>query len=633
MTYAGRLPGGDEFPEENVEHVREQVQRMISNLRPRAVLGSAAAGADLLVLEAALRSGAHARVVLAGTFAEFRESSVAGRGSRWEQLYDALPAHEQVELVALARGADDADSYREVTQRLNALADEAADGETVVSLTISRPREGEDHSAELATAQRLRDRLLLRIDPARAREQTATAFVAMPYGRRADPSRGTGGYEADATYRRILLPALIDAGYRPVRADAEALLEVIDITMLRAINDADVLVADLATLNANVMWELGVRHAWRRAGTILLRPAGTKVPFDVSHARVHEYARDADEVSDRDAVAGIQLLQGLLGAVSERRTDSPVFATVPDLEEVTLPAPADAAGAGRAQEHVEAVALAADLRDAPRLKELAERIAGDAELGVVARRSLLEQTGLALIAAGEHDAAARILAPLADADRAMSRVRLQQQYAHALIRSSDPHGRAERLALAERRLSALIERSAPSGETYGLLGSAGKARVEDELANGRAVGEAEISLAIDAYMRGFRLDPGDYYPGIVALALLRLRGAHLRPNARDLHEARELLPVVRFAATRLGGPDERDVWGLATVAELDLHEHFLYEQERARDALDRAKTGYARVGAVGGRGQRASATRQLRLFRDAGDSAEVIDGILELFAA
>jgi hypothetical protein len=628
VSYAGRLPGTVDFPDQNVDFVREQVGRLIANLRPRVVVGSAAAGADLLVVEAALKAGGEAKIVLAGTTSEFRESSVAGRGIEWERLFDVLDGHEGVDVIEVPRHGDETDSYAAVTKVIRDIADaEAGPGEPIVGLNVSAARDGTDHSAELATAQELRERLVLRLDPGRAPDSTPTAFVAMPFGRRRDPASGWQEYDADATYKRIILPALIDAGYQPVRADTEALLEVIDLTMLRAINAAKVVVADLATLNANVMWEVGVRHAWRRAGTILIRPTGTQPPFDVSHARVHEYARDETVVGDDDAIAGIKLLRGLLEAVSEDRVDSPVFMTLPTLSEPSLELHSSDDGGEAARGHIAAISLAADLRESEELKRLVAAVRDDDRLEGGARHSLLEQIGIALIGAGCHAAAAEVLAPLAEQDTAMEHVRLQQQYAHALIRSDEADGRSQRLQQAEQRLLALMKRSAPSGETFALLGSAAKARVEEALASGGAPG-AHLDVAIGAYLAGFRRDPGDYYPGIVALALLRLRGQRIATSAEDVARAGELLPVVRFAATRFGEPTDQDVWRLATVAELFLHEYLLFDNE---DALVQATTRYARVAALGGPDQRASSARQLRLLRDAGDPAEVLDAILELF--
>jgi hypothetical protein len=630
VAYAGRLPGAADFPEDNVSYVAEQIGRLISNLRPRVVVGSAAAGADLLVLEAALKAGSSAKVVLAGSTAQHRMSSVVGRGVTWERLFDETVEHEHVDVLEVPRHDDDDETYSSVNKMVRDLAEAEVgdpDKEPIVGINVSARREGADLSADMAVAQELRQRLVLCVDPSRRQAETPTAFVAMPFGRRVALDSGFREYEADATYKRIILPALIDAGYRPVRADAEALLEVIDVTMLHAINSADVVVADLATLNANVMWEVGVRHAWRRSGTILIRPHGTTPPFDVSHARVHPYKRNETFVGDNDAVAGIELLRGLLTAISEERVDSPVFMTLPDLDEPHLVMTSTDHG-DDPSDLIEAIGLAADLRDLAALQRVAAEVKDDARLPDTAREPLLEQIGLAFVGAGSHAAAAAVLGPLAERDTTMEHVRLQQQYAHALIRSDEADGRAERLELAETRLRALIARGSRTGETLGLLGSAAKARVEMALAAGESPG-AHLNVALNAYLDGFRRDPGDYYPGLVALALLRLRGQHLQPSVEDVEQARALLPVVRFAVTRLGEPSDNDVWRVATVAELHLHEYLLTNDEE--DLLVRATAQYARLAAVGGPSHRASAARQLQLFRDAGDPPDVLDAILEQF--
>jgi hypothetical protein len=621
IAYAGRLPGSADFPIENVEHVKEQLDRLMSNLRPEAVVGSAAAGADLLVLDAALQSGATATVFLAGNTDQFREGSVSGRGSMWEQSYEQVCRHPRVELVEVPLADTAVASYAAVTRQIVEVAERAAANDEVVGVNVSRARDGRDHSAELASGLALRGHLVLTVDTVRARGDTSSAFVAMPYGKRPD------GYEADATYRRIIVPALIDAGLSPFRADAEAALEMIDLTMLRAINTAQVLIADLATLNANVMWELGVRHAWRRAGTVLIRPAGTPAPFDVSHARVHEYRRAKGRVSDADAVAGIRQLRGLLAAIEEDRIDSPVFAALPDLsEQPALPdLPPDAATKASSS-YLESISLAAELGETDKLRDLAEDVRVDLQLSAGFRQSLLEQIGIGFVATGDHRAAAEMLAPLAEKDVAMERIGLQQQYAHALIRSSAPEEGAERLEQAAARLRALIRRYPGNGESYGLLGSAAKARVERAVAAHEPPGR-ELAIAIDAYRAGFRADPTDYYPGVVAVALLRLRGQYLEPNDDDVRAARDLIPVVRFATERL--ETDTDVWLVATRAELVLHEYFL--NVRDDELLDRAKGLYATAKLTARPDQRGSILRQLRLLEDAGDPRDAIEPIRALY--
>jgi hypothetical protein len=605
----------------------------MSGLRPRIVVGSAAAGADLLALGAAIRAGAEARVVLAGDTTAFRESSVADKGQDWVRRYDALLDDSRVQLEVVERIEDDSEAtYRAATKSIWQMAQAARrKDEEVVVVPVSTPRQrGVDHTEELVAFQEAADGVVIRLEPTVMDSEMPLAFVAMPYGPKPFAERDWHEYQADLTYKRILLPALIGAGYHPARADTEALLEIIDVKMLRAINKARVVVADLATLNPNVMWELGVRHAWRPSGTILLAPKGADIPFDVRRIPVHSYERDEHDVSDVDSVAGIRLMQKVLAEVERGSVDSPVFAQLGGLPPVELPMEeleAEQAEPQSAARLLQEVTLAADLGRDERLLALAEEVKATPNLDEELRSPLLEQIAFALIGMRKHDEAAALLAPLAEADIDLSRVKLHEQYAHSLIRSENTRGHEGLLLEAERRLEALIKRGSATGETWGLLGSAAKARLELAVAAGRDA-LAALEKALHAYLAGFRGDPGAYYPGINALALLRLRGQHLSPNEHDLDEAKRLLPVVRFAVERAGPAVEEDLWAMLTLGECLLHQRLL---EGGSEAYSEAKRWYERGAARLRSDQRASARRQLELFRNSGDPPELIDPLLALF--
>jgi hypothetical protein len=617
VLFAGRRPGSSEFPDSNVEFVGEQIRQLLGGLRPRRIVGSAAAGADLLALEAAEALGLEAETVIAGERDAFRGASVADKGMAWarrfEHQLDRVPSEQ------LATLPTPEESYRAVTRRIVQRGEELAqEHEAVVVLVIAAPRDAVDHSDELVQHGLRPDRLVLRIDPGRRAADMPRAFVAMPFGVKPYPERGWRRFDANLSYHRVMLPALIDAGYRPVRADTDALLEVIDHTMLREIGGAELMLVDLAMLSASVMWELGLRHAWRRSGTVILRPDWVKRPFDIARVPVFPYRRGARHISDRDAIDAIRMLQGVLGSIPEQRVDSPVFASVGALAEVQLPDTAQAGGSG---DLLEAITRAGDLRDAGELGRLGARISDSATLTTTARRALLEQTAAHLIALDRPEDARRLLEPLALADEALEHRRLQEQYAHLLIRSGEGVDDTQ-LAVAEGRLEALRRRHGDGGEILGLLGSAAKARVEMAVTSGRVPAPAVLDRAIGAYRRGMEADPGDPYPGINAVALSRLRGQRWGGGAADLATARELLPVVRFAAR--AEPDD-DVWARLTIAECALHATLL-DDERA--GLAEVSAMYGHAAAIAEPRQRRSARRQLRLMRDAGDPAEIVDPIL-----
>jgi len=90
-------------------------------------------------------------------------------------------------------------------------------------------------------------------------------------------------------YELILKPAIEQTGLRAVRADAEIFGtgKIID-QIWRGINEAQVLVAELTTKNANVFYELGLAHALRKP-VVLLSSNEDDVPFDLRHIRVILY--------------------------------------------------------------------------------------------------------------------------------------------------------------------------------------------------------------------------------------------------------------------------------------------------------------------------------------------------------
>lgn len=632
VVYAGRRPSEDGFPGAHETEVRERIAQLLAGLQPRLLVGSAAAGADLLTLESGLAAGAKAKVVLAGSRDAFCESSVADKGEAWERRYHQVLSHEDVavESAGLIEG-DESASYRAVTERIWELAHgELEDEEGLLVVIISRPREsGTDHTEELAGLQELDGGVVLRVDPLVTKEEMPRAFVAMPFGTRPWPDRNLNRYKADLTYHRILLPALIGTGYDPMRADTQALLEVIDSKMLAAIAHSDLLIADLATENPNVMWELGVRHAWCRSGTILIAPEGVRPPFDVARVPVYSYRRDATKIKDVDCIEAIETVQQVLGDVERGDIDSPAFIHLPGLEPVRLAVEPDDTEEDAAGDFLDKITLAADLQRDEDLRSLAAEIEGTADLRDSSRAPLLEQIGLALIDLDRHRDAASVLRPLAEADGDFSSLVLQEQFAHALIRDRSMEGREERLAEAELRLQRLIERQEVGGETHGLLGSAAKARVEIIVAGGGGDPLPHLELALSAYEAGLRADPGDYYPGINAVALLRLRGQLLRPNEEDLDRARALLPVVRFGVLRAGEQAiDEDPWALLTLGECALHEFLLEGDEKIEAEME---AWYERAAGRIAPNQRRSARGQLELFLHSGDPAEVIEPRLALF--
>jgi len=90
-------------------------------------------------------------------------------------------------------------------------------------------------------------------------------------------------------FEKIFKPAIDKTGLKPVRADADifATGKIID-QIWRGISAAKVLVAELTTRNANVLYELGLAHALKKP-VVLVSSNQPDVPFDLQHIRVIYY--------------------------------------------------------------------------------------------------------------------------------------------------------------------------------------------------------------------------------------------------------------------------------------------------------------------------------------------------------
>ena len=150
-------------------------------------------------------------------------------------------------------------------------------------------------------------------------------FVLMPFGEKPDAA-GTL-IDFDAVYDELIRPAVEAAGLEPIRADEERVGGMIHKPMFERLVMCDYAVADLTTANANVFYELGVRHAVRPFSTVLMVSAGSRLPFDLGPVRALPYplgpgGRPTDVDTSRTA------LTGALEAARERATDSPLFQLV-----------------------------------------------------------------------------------------------------------------------------------------------------------------------------------------------------------------------------------------------------------------------------------------------------------------
>ena len=354
-------------------------------------------------------------------------------------------------------------------------------------------------------------------------------------------------------------------------------------------------VADLTTANANVFYELGLRHAARPHSTILLFSRdGRQLPFDVGSLRAMPYELHPDgtpaDIETTKAALVKNLRDARQAATHHAIPDSPVFQLVEGYPSAIDHTKTDVfrAHVQYAAERKKALATAR-LQGVEALQACEQRFGplADLEAGVVIDLFLSYRA----VAAWEEMIALVDKMPRPLAATAM----VQEQLALALNRA----GRGE---AAERVLTDLIARRGPSSETYGILGRVYKDRWQEAARRGNTpLARGLLNKAIDAYLRGFEADWRDAYPGINALTLMAIKDP---PDPRCEY----LLPVVTYAVERRIAAGTPDYWDHASRLELAV---LTKDEPTALEALSNA------LAAVRGGWEPATTANNLRLLREA----------------
>lgn len=123
-------------------------------------------------------------------------------------------------------------------------------------------------------------------------------YVSMPFGTK--KTSNNREIHFDGVYRGLICPAAAQCGLDVVRLDEHLSNAPILDTAIQLITDSQVMVCDLTTNNANVIYELGIRHAFVPSGTVLILQEGENIPFYLSHFFVcyYTYPCDSDTLHD-----------------------------------------------------------------------------------------------------------------------------------------------------------------------------------------------------------------------------------------------------------------------------------------------------------------------------------------------
>ena len=357
----------------------------------------------------------------------------------------------------------------------------------------------------------------------------------------------------------------LDPDLEVIRADEERGGGIIHIPMFERLLLAEIVITDLTLLNANVFYELGVRHCAKPRTTILIYAKENQLPFDVHMIRAIPYNLDKGILSDESA----EKLKSMIAARLEdakrhtEATDSPLFQLISSFPGIDLPHEVTESFRDRAR-YIDSIRDklkdTRHMQDKPKAIEIMKEIEESfGDFNMIHSEVLVDlflsyrdvEAYSEMISLAE-----RLPKPISDA------ATVREQYSFALNRRNNPDDRKK----AIRTLLEVIEEQGNSPETCGLLGRIYKDLWTDAISEGpKETESACLDEAISWYRRGFKADPRDYYPGINLVTLL------LRKGTEDaLREINEVRPVVAFAVSRRGGINSRDYWDVATVIELSV---------------------------------------------------------------
>ncbi|NET59282.1 MAG: hypothetical protein F6K47_25025 [Symploca sp. SIO2E6] len=402
------------------------------------------------------------------------------------------------------------------------------------------------------------------------------AFVVMPFGKK---QRRDGVWiDFNSIYQDLIKPALEEAGFEPFRADEESSSGDILTDMFQELLLADLVLTDLSIDNANVFYELGVRHALRKRGLVHIQCGRAYLPYDIFNVRTLPYNCDANGCPDpqhleKDKEAIVKMARATWES-DENRIHSPIFQLLTGLHEPNRKALRTPLATGYWQEYQK-------WEERIHIAERQKRI-GDVLL-------LTEEVTNPLIKCEALAEAGRALKNLENSALALKEYRqgLKIESSNLEFRREEAFHLAQLKQFDEAivKLESLLQDKPDAIETLSYLAEIYKEvwvdewlEIEDEQQRFKAAYESAhlLKKSIETYLKAYRLNQLDYNSGVHTLVLLEVLDHLLQQFETDSNPEddvlKQQLPLlqgsIQFGLESAIKKDENDFWAFVGLGHL-----------------------------------------------------------------
>lgn len=374
-------------------------------------------------------------------------------------------------------------------------------------------------------------------------------FMIMPYGERPTgvaADVGPAKLDFDALWNEVYKPVIETLGFQPVRADQD-LGSVIIKDMIERLTIADLCLADITIANANVYYEVGVRHASYPKGCVLVSAKWARPAFDLAQIRHVQFELSSTTPTPDEAK---KLREFLVAAIDpHKEAPSPIFELLPGYP------PAKLESAKVFQDLINAISefhgkikAAVSIANKKERSDAVRKLAGE----FLAAQPIIPSVALELLPVIRNHAAfedvVEYIEKLPESLRTSAYV--QEQLALAQSKTGD-----HRSAIGG--LEALIRLRGETSERRGLLGGRYKKLYLEAAKDPERADEAAeyLDRAIENYTKGMYIDLNDFYSTSNLPRLLRTRN-----QEGDEQRAITAAEVTRAACERKYRLDPNDEW-------------------------------------------------------------------------